>query len=101
MTVCAVGRDAAPGTVIRNTVNSRAVLSPREIPLIPKYSIKQPHWEPFMVSVYSITRPPVSTFFAQRIKLSFASEPNLVLFYWLKQHQAEGLLLGTNSGGSV
>ena len=84
MTVCAVCGDAAPGTVIWNAVNSRAVLNPRETPLILKCSIKQPHWGPFKVSVYSVTRPPISTIFAQRIKLSFASEPNLVLFYWLK-----------------
>lgn len=70
MTACAVCREAAPGTVIWNAVNSRAVLSPQEIPLILKYSIKQPHWEPFTGSVYSITRPPVSTFFTQRIKLA-------------------------------
>lgn len=41
------------------------------------------------------------TFFDQRIKLSFASELNLVSFYWCVPHGAEELFLGTNLGGSV
>ena len=35
----------------------------------------------------------------QRRKLSFASELNLVSFYWLEVHQAGGPMLGTDLGG--
>ena len=83
MTVCAVCGDAAPGTVIWNAVNSRAVLNPRETPLILKCSIKQPHWGPFKVCVLCNKTSNLYNL-CSKIKLSFASEPNLVLFYWLK-----------------
>lgn len=35
----------------------------------------------------------------QRMKLSFASAPNLVLFHWCKQHQAGESLMGPSSKG--
>ena len=41
-----------------------------------------------------------SPFFCQRTKLSFASEVNSVLFYWLQEHQ-EGLFLRTDLRGFI
>ena len=52
-------------------------------------------------SLFSRAGAPTSPFFDQRIKLSFASEPNSVSFYCLQRHGPEGPLLGTSSGGSV
>ena len=49
----------------------------------------------------SRARVPTSPFFDQRIKLSFASESNLVSFYWLKQHRAGRLLLRTDAKGLI
>ena len=46
-------------------------------------------------------RARTSPFFDQRLKLSFAYEPNLVSFYWYERHRAEGPFLGTDSGRSV
>ena len=61
-----------------------------------KNSIKQPCSScPFRESMYSRVRAHTTRFFDQRMKVSFASELNLVLFYWLKWHQAEVALLGT------
>lgn len=51
--------------------------------------------------VYSRKQAHISPFFDQRIKLSFASELNLVSFYWCVPHGAEELFLGTNLGGSA
>ena len=50
---------------------------------------------------YSREQAHISPFFDQRIKLSFASEPNRVSSYWGVPHEAEELFLGTNLGGSV
>lgn len=78
-----------------NAVNSRAVLSPQEIPLILKYSMLVPHWEPFHGSVlHNKTSSLYILHSKNKASSPFASEPNLVLFYWLKQHQAEGPLVG-------
>ena len=45
-----------------------------------KNPIKQPHWQPVGESMSSKVWDHTSPFFDQRIKLSFASEPNSVLF---------------------
>ena len=75
-------------------------LCPRPSPLIERHKAAPPT-VPRGERRNSGERARTSPFFDQRIKLSFAYEPNLVSFYWYERHKAEGLFLGTDSGRSV
>lgn len=65
-------------------------------PPVGKNPAKKPSLWPFWESPCYRARVGASPFFYQRMKLSFASEMDSVLFYRLEQHWAEGPLLGTN-----
>ena len=96
-------REAAPSTAMMWSLSRAAAPTPRELrplPILPR-PIKQPCPRPVGKGVCSRARAGTSPFSDQRTKLSFASEPNFVSFYWLERKWAGGPLLGTNSGGSV
>ncbi|XP_028352051.1 uncharacterized protein [Physeter macrocephalus] len=96
----AVRRDSAPSTVIWG-LNSAAAPALQQLHL-PRLC-QDPYKAGWPTANREITcsRALAPPFSDHRIKLVFASEPNLVLFYWLDQHWAEGPLLGTDSGGFV
>ena len=72
---------------------------PGELPAPPCW--QEPYKAAPPTGVYSAAQAHTSGCFERKMKLSFASEPNLVLFYWLQGHQAGGPLLEPSSGGSV
>lgn len=85
-------RDAAPSTSVWNGLREIAVPDPQG--LGPSSSGKNPIEQPFRESIHFGARAHTSAFFNQRIKLSFASEPNLVSFCWSKWHRAGKILIG-------
>ena len=95
----AVCRDAGPGAgawaaqlhpICQNSTPSPPPPSERQKP----YKVAPP--TATQESKYSNVCP----FFDRGIKLSLASEPNLVSFYWLEPHWAGRPLLGSSSKGS-
>ena len=99
------GRVAALGTEIRS-LSSAAAPPPRAPPprAPPPPSggalIKQPR-AACQESLCSRAPARASPLSDPRRKLSFASEPKWVSFYWPERHQAGGTLLGTHSAGLV
>ena len=99
----AVCRDAAPA--LRPGAWAAQLRLPHESSAPPTPRWQEPYKaappQPVGESMNSTARAHTSPFLEQRIKLSFASEPNSVSIYRLEWHRAEEPLLGTNLGGSV
>ena len=88
-----------PSTVIWS-LSAQLPPAPQEPHPLPEIPVKQPC--PRIVGTPCPLEPeltPLHSF--QRLKSSFASEPQSVSFYCLQQHWAEGPLLGADLGGLV
>lgn len=92
--VGAFSRAAAPTSPSRGRATQLCPSwrTPPPSPLRDSYKAALPH-----PGVWAHTSP----FSGQRMKLSFASEPNSVSFYLLERHEAEDPLLTPDLGGSV